>query len=346
MRMGLIPEGTRERLVLRSSRFPLPLFDVMGTMLLSRTVMAGVRFGVFDRLAEKPMTAAALAKEAGCEPQATGLLLDALVACGYLEEENDRYRNAPVSARWLLSKNSPTLTNFVNYNYVQWEWFSHLEEYIEQGKSQDIHDGLDQPRMWRSYMLGLRDLAALSGEELVAKIRVKAPRHLLDIGGGHAYFSIAMCRRHPSLRATILDLEPAARIGQELVAEAGLDDRIDFRTGSLAETHFGNNYDLGFLFNILHHLDAETCRATLGRLHAALAPRGTLAVWEPFREEGRKKHKDQLGTLLALFFGVTSGRQTYQFMQVAQWAREAGFKSVQRQTLRTAPFAALLVAAK
>jgi len=51
MRIGLIPEGTRERLVLRSRRFPLPLFDVMGTMLLSRAVMAGVRFALFDRLA-------------------------------------------------------------------------------------------------------------------------------------------------------------------------------------------------------------------------------------------------------------------------------------------------------
>lgn len=346
MRIGLMAEGTRERLVLRSRRFPLPLFDVMGTMLLSRTVMAGVRFGVFDRLADAPTTAVALAREAGCDPQATELLLDALVACGYLEEEDGRYRNSPLSARWLVSKIIPNLSNFVRYNYEQWEWFSHLEEYIEQGTPQDIHGRLDQPGMWRSYLLGLRDLAALSGAELVRKIRVKAPRHLLDLGGGHAYFSIAMCRRHSTLRATILDLEPAARIGQELVAEAGLEDRIDFRSGSLAETPFGENYDLAFLFNILHHLDEETCRATLQRLHAALAPSGTLAVWEPFRQEGRNKHKDQLGTLLALFFGVTSGRQTYQFTQVAEWAHQAGFKKIRRQRLRTAPFAALLVAAK
>ena len=346
MRMGLIPEGTRDRLVLRSRRFPLPLFDVMGTMLLSRAVMAGVRFGVFDLLAEEPKTAATLAREAGCDPQATQLLLDALVACGYLEEENDHYRNSPVSARWLVSRNTPNLTHFVRYNYEQWEWFSHLEEFIEQGKSQDIHRRLDQPGMWRSYMLGLRDLAALSGEELLDKVSIEAPRRLLDVGGGHAYFSILMCRHHPTLQATILDLESAASIGRELVAEAGLGARIEFRTGPLAETSFGEHYDLAFLFNIVHHLDEETCRTTLRRLHTALAPSGTLAVWEPFREEGRNKRKDQLGTLLALFFGVTSGRQTYQFTQVAEWARQAGFENIRREKLRTAPFAALLVATK
>jgi 2-polyprenyl-3-methyl-5-hydroxy-6-metoxy-1,4-benzoquinol methylase len=346
MRIGLIPDGTRERLILRRRRFPLPLFDVMGTMLLSRTVMAGVRFGLFDRLAEGPKTAATLAREAGCDRHGTELLLDALVACGYLEQDNDHYRNSPLSSRWLLSESSSTLANFVRYNYEQWEWFSQLEDYVEHGRAQDIHGRLDQTQMWRSYMLGLRDLAALSGEELVGKIKADAPRSLLDVGGGHGYFSMAMCRRHPTLRATVLDLEPAVRIGQELVAQAGMNDRVEFRAGPLVETPFGENHDLAFLFNIVHHLQEETCRATLRRLHTALAPSGTLAVWEPFREERKRKQNDQLGSLLALFFGVTSARQTYQFAQVAAWAREAGFKKIRRQRLRTAPFAALLLATK
>ena len=346
MRIGVLPEGLRDRLTLRSSRFPLPVFDVMGTMLLSRAVMAGVHFSVFDRLATGAKTAVELAKEAAADKHGMELLLDALVACGYLEEDGGGYRNAPLAARWLLSEATPTLANFVRFNYDQWEWVSRLEDFIQSGSAQDIHEKLDQPQMWRNYMLGLRDFASLSADELVGTLPVRVPRSLLDVGGGHAYYSIALCHRHPALRVTVVDLEPAARIGQELVAQAGLSNRIEFRTGDLARTPLGENHDLAFLFNVVHHLEEETCRATLRRLYASLAPGGTLVVSEPFREEEKKKHKDQLGSLLALFFGVTSARQTYTFTQVADWARQAGFQQIKRKKLRTAPYSALLLATR
>src|SRR3989344_1498488 len=94
MRIGLIPEGLRERALFQSRRFPQPVFDVMGMMLFSRAVMAGVHFGVFDRLADGPRTARELAAEAGCDAHGMTLLLDALVACDYLEPAGDRYRNS------------------------------------------------------------------------------------------------------------------------------------------------------------------------------------------------------------------------------------------------------------
>ena len=346
MRLGVIPEGVNDRLLLRSGRFPQPVVDVMGMMLMSRAVMAGVHFGVFDRLAGGAKTAAALATETGADAHGMELLLDALVACRYLEKENLRYRNARLGRTWLLSATPQTLVNFVRYNYDQWEWVSHLEEFIQRGESRDIHEKLDEPR-WRNYLLGLRDIASLSAEEVVAKTKSSPPpRHLLDVGGGHCYYTIAMCQRYAALEATVVDLEPAARIGRELVARAGLSHRVGFRIGHLAETPFGENHDVAFVFNVLHHLEEETNRATLRRLHAALAPQGKLVVWESFQEEREHQSEDQLGSLLALFFGITSRTRTYRFEQVATWAREAGFKKIRREKLRTAPYAALLVASK
>ena len=141
-------------------------------------------------------------------------------------------------------------------------------------------------------------------------------------------------------------LEPATRVGREVVAQAGLSDRIQFRPGRLQETPFGENHDVAFLFNVMHHLDEETNCMTLERLRAALAPRGKLVVWESFREERARPRKDQVGSLLALYFGITSRQQTYGFNQVAGWVRAAGFRQVRREKLRTAPFAGLLLAEK
>ena len=347
MRIGVIPHGIRDRLTLSSRRFPLPLFDVMGTMMMSRAVMAGVHFGVFDRLAAGAKTAKALAAEAGCDPHGMRLLLDALAACGYLERERDSesVRNSALAERWMRSDQPQTLANFVHFNYDQWEWVSHLEEYIRHGQAQDIHARPDAPH-WRRYMLGLRDIASLSADEVARRVYLRAPRSLLDIGGGHCLYTITLCQRYPKLRATVVDLEPAARVGQELVAAAGLADRVTFNIGHLAETPFGENHDAVFLFNVMHHLDAETNRSTIQRVHKALQPGGKFVVWEAFREERARQQADQMGALLGLFFGVASKRETLEFEQVAEWAREAGFRRLERKKLQSAPFAALLVATK
>ncbi len=346
MRIGVVPEGLRERIVVRSHRFPLPIFDVMGTMLLSRAVMAGVRLGVFDRLRAEPKSAAALAQETGCNPHGIELLLDALVTCGYLEQHHGGYANAPLATRWLLSDTEPTLANFVLYNYDQWEWTSHLEEFLEHGEARDIHQKLDDAQ-WRRYLLGLRDLATLSADELVARLPFRAPpRRVLDIGGGHAHYCIALCRRHADLRATIVDLEPATRVGREQVERAGLSHRIDFRAGELPTAALGRDHDAAFLFNVVHHLDEKTNREALRQVLAALVPGGLLAVWESFREERERQSRDQLGALLALFFGITSARRTYTFGEVTKWARAAGFHRVRRRKLRSAPYSSLLLANK
>lgn len=346
MRLGLIPNNVREWLQLHSTRFPVPVFDVMGTMLLSRAVMAGVHFGVFDRLSRDSRSAADLAAEIGCDAHGLALLLDALVACGYLEKEDGHYRPTALSRRWLLSETPQTLTNFVRYNYDLWDLTSQLEKFIQEGEARDIHEKMDEPR-WRNYLLGLRDLATLSADELVTTLRfARPPRSLLDVGAGHCYYSLAMCRRHPSLRVTVVDLEPATRIGQDLVMHAGLGDRFEFRPGSLTETSLGENHDAAFLFNVVHHLDEETNRRALQRLQAALAPRGRLVIWDSFREEREKQRKDQLGSLLALFFGLISRQQAYEFSRVASWARQAGFSRIRQRKLRSAPFASLLVATK
>jgi ubiquinone/menaquinone biosynthesis C-methylase UbiE len=346
MRLGVIPESLWERLLVRSPRFPQPLYDVMGTMLVSRAVMAGVALGVFDRLASAPRTAVELATEIQCPEHGIALLLDALAACRYLEEDGGHYRNAPLAARWLVSANERTLANFVRYNYDQWDWVSRLEDYLRHGEARDIHEKLDEPR-WRSYLLGLRDIATVSAEEIIGKLRfTREPQSLLDVGAGHCYYSLALCRRYPALHSTVVDLEPATRVGRELVERAGLASRFAFCAGNLSETPFGGNHDATLLFNVVHHLDEATNRATFRRVLEALAPGGQLVVWETFREEAEKRKHDQVGALLGLFFGLVSRRKSYSFSEVAAWARAAGFPRIGKERLRTAPGASLLIATK
>jgi hypothetical protein len=51
---------------------------------------------------------------------------------------------------------------------------------------------------------------------------------LLDVAGGSGAFTIMLCKRNPNLSATIFDFPAALTVARHFVAEAGLDDRVEF----------------------------------------------------------------------------------------------------------------------
>ena len=57
-------------------------------------------------------------------------------------------------------------------------------------------------------------------------------RQMLDIGGSHGYFSVAICRRYTQLRATILELPDAIKHAAPLLAREGMGERVAHRAGS------------------------------------------------------------------------------------------------------------------
>src|ERR1700721_2556864 len=63
---------------------------------------------------------------------------------------------------------------------------------------------------WNVYERGQRSHAALMAKEVAWRLPVsRKATALLDVGGGHGLYSIELCRRHPRLYATILDLPGA-----------------------------------------------------------------------------------------------------------------------------------------
>lgn len=100
------------------------------------------------------------------------------------------------------------------------------------------------------------------------------------MGGGHGAYSIALCRRHPQLMATVFDLPEALKAARENVAAEGLEDRIELREGDFLTEELPTGYDVALLFNIVHGFEAEQNAALLQNVAAALDPGGLVAVVE------------------------------------------------------------------
>ena len=101
MQYGAIPTSLLERIALASGMVPIPVLDTLFAMLKARSVMAGVRLGVFDGLAQTSRTAAELAGDLSLDAEGLELLLRTLVYCGYLEIDSDHFSLSALGA-WAL----------------------------------------------------------------------------------------------------------------------------------------------------------------------------------------------------------------------------------------------------
>jgi cyclopropane fatty-acyl-phospholipid synthase-like methyltransferase len=162
---------------------------------------------------------------------------------------------------------------------------------------------------------------------------------LLDVAGGHGWFAATLCQRHPQLRATVIDLPGSARVGREIIAQAGLSDRVEHREGDMFSADLGGPYDGALVFDIVHHLSGEQVLALLRRVRQALEPGATVAVLDMFRSQARRQRAS--AAALGLFFHLTSGADLHSPQELAGYLREAGFSAPRRTRIRRIPDQAL-----
>lgn len=330
MKPGIVTWNPVLKLLLASGVAPLPLMEVFWGMGLARAVIAGVRLGVFEALADEPADAAHVADAIGCDPNATQVLLDALVGFDYLRRKKGLYRLASKSRGWLLAESRGSLVEMMRFLDDLFQGVAPMEEAIRTGEVSNFHHQERSPEAWRDYVRGLGHLASKIGGPVIRRVPVEGtPQRLLDVGGGHGMFSAAFCRQHPTAHAEVLDLPGVLEHGREMVEEAGLSDRITHRPGDLRTATWGEGYDVVFLFNVLHNLTPEECEAATSKAFQALRPGGTLAVLD-------SQHKGGEGDLSAvagfneLFFFLVSGSQAWPEDQVRTWMEEAGFVHLRR----------------
>lgn len=346
MRLGAIPENPIERAVLAAGVVPTPIFDTILALLLARAVMVGVKLGIFEALADAPCTAGEVAAACGTDAPATAKLLGALAGARYLRYRDQRYSLAPVARRWLLRGSRHSLADAVLLQFVDETFIARTEDYVRTGQPLRIHETMTTDE-WALYQRGMRSGAELSTPEVVLRTPVpRGARDLLDIGGGHGYYSVALCRRHTGLRATILDLPEAVAQAAPILAREGMGSRVVHWSGDALRADLGSEaYDLVFIANLVHHFDDATNRALVRRIARALRPGGVLVIGDVIRPRSPDR-AGQVGALTDLYFAVTSEAGTYSFAEMAAWQCAAGLRPRRPIRLVTAPGGGLQAARK
>jgi len=346
VKIGIIPENLVERLALALGLVPAPAIEAWFSFMLARAIMAGTKLGVFEALAAGPLTCDEVAERCGTDRRATAKLLNALIGAGCVRSEGGRYRLTPAARRGLLESSPNSWRDQTLLHYLEWRWWDSCEDYVRTGQPLRVHDQMTNEE-WGIYQRGMRSGIEMPAHWVARHLPVpRAATAMLDLGGGHGYFSVALCRRYPGLRSTVLDLPQAIRHAAPLLAREGMGDRVVHRAGDASTDDFGSDaYDLVFLAALVHHFDEETNRELMRRIARALRPGGIVAVWEPLRQDPAANVR-QVGGLLDLFFGFFSRAGTWSSEEIAGWQRGAGL--VPRRPIRMwmGPDLALHVARK
>lgn len=360
MRLGVVPETPLEWLALRLGRVPTPLVDTQLAVAWGRTLLVATRLGVFEALAAAPAPAETVARRCGCVEGPMRRLLDALTGMGTLMPARDGYALGREARRWLVRGSADEVVDKVLFAFDEWRFVEHYQRYLERGEPLGMHalltsgQALDQgpaPAVpdqdaYARYQRGLHALAGVSTGEVARVTPVpRGATRLLDLGGAHGRFSAALLRRHPRLRATVLDLPPAVAASRDLLAAEGLGERLRHRIGDALESDLGDGaWDVVLASQFNHHLDEAQNRALAARVARALAPGGVYVVQDLVRPASpQEARRLRLGALLDLYFAAVSGAGTFTLAQMRGWLDHAGLAAGRVRWLRTLPGMAQVV---
>jgi hypothetical protein len=341
VRLGVEYDDLKERVGGILNLVPEPLGLSMLGMPVARSLQVAQSTGMLGELAGGPASAEELAGRLGLREQGTRRVLEVLCSAGLLKLRGERFEIVPRQRKWLDPASPSYIGDFLADNIHYWEWWQDLEGLVRDGRSVELHDKPPEDPYWRSYITGQYQLATLSSAAVAKAVRLPASsRSLLDVAGAHGEFSMALCRRHEGLSATVVDLPGSARIGRELVAAAGMSERVRHVEDDMFVTDLGGPHDGALAFNIIHHLSPEQVRELFARIAAVLRPGAPLCVLDLYdRPPGRAPDS---GSYLGLFFHLTSGADIYSTEQVSAWLQESGFDHVRVRRLPQLPGLAML----
>ena len=294
-------------------------------------VMAGAELDVFGALAERPMTAAALATALDADLRATTVLLDALAAMELLDKHGDAYRTPPAVAELLTDTGSRSVAAMVRHRSNCLRRWARLAEAVKHGgpaESAPSIRGAEGDR--ESFIEAMNDINRASAAPLVADLGPLSFRRLLDVGGGSGTWTIAFLRAVPGATATLLDLPEVVPIARRRLADEGLGDRVTLVAGDYNADPLPGGADFAWVSAIFHQNSREQNRALVANVFRALEPGGRIAVRDIVMEPSRTAPLD--GALFAVNMLVaTPGGGTWTFDELREDLLGAGFTDVELQ---------------
>jgi len=295
----------------------------------SCVLLAAAELGVFDALARSDATAEQLSERIGGDRRATGVLADALAAMGLLVKTADRYAPAPGAGEVLTESGPASQLAMMRHRANCLRSWAQLAAVVRSGRPAERTPSVRGAEADRAAFIEAMEAASRSAAPtLVAALGPGAFRHVLDVGGGPATWTIALLRACPDATATLYDLPATLPIARRHLVAARLAERVRLVAGDFhQDASLPGGADLAWVGAIAHQHSREQNRELFAKVHAAMVPGGRLLLRDVVMAASRTSPAG--GALFAVNMLVnTPGGGTFTFEEFSEDLVAAGFVNV------------------
>lgn len=294
----------------------------------SRILLTAAEMNLFTILGTSPKPAEDIAAQTGSDLRALTMLLDALVATGYIAKQEGRYCCEESVYRFLTSDSPNSVLPMIRHMASLWPRWGRLTDIVRDA------DGSKEPFEFTRNMEELRAfigaMHVVSGplaERTVADAGVGPCRALLDVGAGSGSYTIAFLKAAPDMKATLFDLPDVIEMARERLESEGLLQRAKLVAGDYLRDELPGGNELALLSAIIHSNSPEQNLDLYRKIFRALEPGGRILIRDHVMSPDRAHPRS--GALFAINMLVgTDGGGTYTYKEIEQDLLSAGFTRV------------------
>ena len=326
---------------------PEPIDEMIKGYRTSHILLTAIEKGVFTRLSESK-SAKDVAEEIGTDPRTTEKFLNVLVTLGLLTRSDKEYTNTVDAETFLVEGKSHYIGNFVRITVGMNPLHSHLDEVLKNGGSLQEKEGSEDHTFDEVQILGHAEGALCHELPIIFDTLKDVPefvnaKRILDLGGAHGVYSMALAQKNPMSAVTLFDLLHVVEIAKKFIDQHGMKDRIKLMSGDFNTDDIGNGYDLVFVSHVFYQ--KKGIESVLGKIYDSLNENGVVILNHWIVNETRTGPR--VSVLFDLYTSIMSrGYHCYTVNGYTSLLEEAGFSKVRIFDIQTPPSPSMLIVGK
>jgi SAM-dependent methyltransferase len=320
--------------------------DFMQTLVDARALSAAFELGLIDFMVQNPLEHLDdLIRAVKTDEQGMRFLVDLLSTNHVIEEKNGEIMLTQYFIRTLkfrdLLEAKLDFANFVAPDMIdhfttlihspqQFGQDSRTFELFCYGRSLEYNpENFELTKRW------VRITSALTKYEAEVCLKhhdFSQYRRVLDVGGNSGEFVLRVCKKHPGIEATVFDLPVVCDVGLEHIRSEPEAKRITFMKGNALTDPLPEGFDLITFKSMLHDWPERAVKHLIAKASQALAPGGTLLIFERGPIEVGKKTPPYSMIPFLLFFRSFRSPELYRSQLGAFSFRDVNVQEVDLET--------------
>lgn len=299
---------------------------------ISKSLYCAAKANVADNLSNGPQPLSVLAEKSNTEPDRLFRILRALAAVGIFKEIESQVFELTPKAEYLKSDHPESLKNTVlmlnDDLFEAWCDLDHAvstrESAVDKRFGSDFFVNLMQNQQKAIVFDKAMQEIHLGEAQILTKL-YDFSKHstIMDVGGGNGSMMQAILESYPAVKGIVFDLPPVVERAQDLLGNAGLQDRVQIQGGSFFENMTGKA-DCVFMRHIIHDWDDEKSIQILKNSAQVLEAGQTLLIAEKVVPQGNDFHPVKL---LDINMMVIGGKERTE-NQYSDLLEKSGFKLI------------------